>query len=142
MKTYKDGKLKLSKSEKRIGNFVIKKEEIHMKVFDINQIFTHRALRTTAVGKFLEQCYDGLADEKTSRGLSNYIAVLFSVFSTVPDLEFLETVYKASEDCMKRHPEIYGVPTGDVSDKEQEEIVEDEKSLLQFEDEVKAAVEE
>lgn len=142
MKTNKDGKLKLSKNEKRIGNFVIKKEEFHMKVFDINQIFTHRALRTTAIGKFLEQCYDGLADEKTSRGLSNYIAVLFSVFSTVPDLEFLETVYKASEGCMKRHPEVYGVPSAEVSEKGQEEIIEDEKALHEFEEEVKVIPEE
>lgn len=131
-------KIKLGAGEKRIGNFVVKDETTHMKVMDINQVFTHRADKRTPVGLFLSQCYETLGtDESTGKGLGNWLAVIFTAFSVVPDVEFLEETMKASEACMKRHPEAYGLPKQDISDEEDAEVIKEEREMAEFEEEVK-----
>lgn len=138
MRILKDNKLRLDKNERRIGNFVIRNEEHHVKVMDIGQIFSHRADKRTPVGLFLEGCFKALdSDESTGRGLSNWLAVIFTAFSVVPDVEWLNTVMEASEACMKRHPEAYGMPDQDISDKEDAEVIQEERELAQFEEEVR-----
>lgn len=132
MKVTKDNKVKLAKNEKRLGNFVIKNEEEHVKITDINGIFSHRFRKSVPVGAFLEMTYKGVKDEETSKGLRNYIAVLYAVSSTVPDKQWLEDVYNASVECMERHPEVYGYPRGEVSDGEDAKILEEEKELSGF----------
>ena len=133
----KNGKIKLEPGEKRIGNFVIKDEKEHMKLFDINQVFTHRARKDVPVGMFLEDAYKTLDDEKVKNGIGNWIAVIFTAFSVVPDMKFLEEVYAASEACMKRQPEAYGLPKQDISDEEDAKVIEEERELSDFEKEVK-----
>lgn len=140
MRTLKNNKLRLDKNEKRIGNFVVKSEENHMKVFDINSIFTHRAEKRTPVGQFLEQCYDKLGtEESTGRGLGNWLAVIFTAFSVVPDVEWLEAVMDASEACMKRHPEAYGMPKEEATPEQDERAAEEVKGMMEFEEKVKEA---
>lgn len=134
----KNGKLKLDAGEKRVGNFVVKDEATHMKVMDINQVFTHRADKRTPIGQFLSQCFEVLGtDESTGKGLGNWLAVVFTAFSAVPDVQFLEEVMKASTDCMERHPEAYGAPAEPVSDEEDQKIIEEERDLAQFVEDVK-----
>lgn len=132
----KNGKIKLEPGEKRIGNFVIKDEKEHMKLFDINQVFTHRARKDVPIGMFLEDAYKTLDDEKVKNGLGNWIAVIFTAFSVVPDMKFLEEVYAASEACMKRQPEAYGM-TPDGTDAENDEAAKEVKEMMEFEQEVK-----
>ena len=137
MRILKDNKLRLDKNERRIGNFVVRNEERHIKVMDINQVFTHRADKRTPVGLFLEECYKALeSDESTGRGLGNWLAVIFTAFSVVPDVQWLGEVMNASEACMRRHPEAYGLPEQEVSDERDEEIIQEERELSQFEEEV------
>lgn len=137
MKT-KNGKVKLEAGEKRIGNFVVKLEKDHVKVSDINQVFTHRANVTTPVGTFMQHCYEAMSsDESTGKGLSNWLAVIFTAFSVVPDIQFLEEVMKASTDCMERHPAAYGLPEQNISDEEDAKVIQEERELAQFEQEVK-----
>ena len=134
----RNGKLKLDKSEKRIGNFVIKNEESHMKVFVINSVFTHRADKRVPVGMFLSQCFDALdADESTGKGLGNWLAVIFTAFSVVPDVEWLNAVMEASEACMKRHPEAYGMKSGEPTDEDDERALHEVEGMKEFEDKVK-----
>ena len=64
------------------------------------------------------------------------------MLSVVPDMQFLSEVYKASEDCMKRHPEAYGMPKNAPTEKDDAEAMRSVEELRQFEDEVKAAVAE
>ena len=137
MRILKNNKLRLDKNERRIGNFVIKNEENHVKVMDVGQIFTHRADKRTPVGQFLEQCYDGLiSNESTGKGLGNWLAVIFTAFSVVPDVEWLEAVMSASEACMKRHPEAYGYPA-DATEQEDARALEEVKGMTEFEEKVK-----
>ena len=138
MKVNADNTLKLAKNERRLGNFVVKNEEAHVKVMDIGSIFTHRASKTTPIGQYLEICYDALSKgESNGLGLKNWMTVIFTAFSTIPDQEFLENVFKECEACMKRHPEVYGVPKEPVSDEEDARIIEEEKGLKEFEEEVR-----
>lgn len=138
MRILKDNKLRLDKNERRIGNFVIRNEENHVKVMDINQVFTHRADKRVPVGMFLAQCYEALEkDESTGRGLGNWLAVIFTAFSVVPDVQWLEEVMKASTDCMTRHPEAYGATPGEGSDAENEQAAQEVREMTEFEDEIK-----
>lgn len=138
MKIRRDNTIKLDANEKRVGNFVVRLEKEHVKVSDINNVFSHRANVTTPVGQFIAGCYAALeTDESTGKGLANWLAVIFTAFSVVPDIQFLEEVMKASTDCMERHPEAYGLPKQDVSDEKDAEIIQEERELTEFEDEVR-----
>lgn len=142
MRISQDGKIKLASNEKRLGNFIIKNEEHHVKVFDISQVFTYRVRKTTAVGKFLEMYYVNLADGNDfATGLKNYITVLYAVHSTVPDLEFLNRIYEVSEACMKRHPEVYGIPAGEPTEEDDANALDEVKGMTEFEEEVRKASE-
>lgn len=133
----KNGKVKLDACERRIGNFIIRDENEHVKVSDLNQLFTHRASKRTPVGMFLKQCFDGLvSDESTGKGLGNWLAVIFTAFSVVPDVEWLTAVYEASEGCMKRHPEAYGYPA-DAIEQEDAAAAQEVKEMMEFEEQVK-----
>ena len=133
----KNGKAKLDACERRIGNFIIRDENEHVKVSDLNQLFTHRASKRTPVGMFLKQCFDGLvSNESTGKGLGNWLAVIFTAFSVVPDVEWLEAVMAASEACMKRHPEAYGYPA-DATEQEDAAAAQEVKEMMEFEEQVK-----
>ena len=133
-----NGKLKLAANERRLGNFVIKLEENHVKLSDINSLFTHRVARGIPVGQFLEMAYKDIRkDEAKAKGVGNWIAVMFTVFSVIPDVEFLEAVFEASRACMERHPEAYGAPVGDVSDEEDAKIIQEVKEMKEFEEDFK-----
>ena len=95
--------------EIRIGNYFIKEEKEHMKVMDLNSIFSFRINKNIPVGIFLSQAVEEIrkGDESHKKGIANWVAVLWTTMATVPDLEFLEAVYLCAEDCMKRHPEAY-----------------------------------
>lgn len=137
MKINADNTLKLARNERRVGNFVIKDEENHIKVMDIGSLFTHRVSKGTPIGTYLKLAYDDLAKGGKGIGLGNWIAVIFSAFSTVPDLEFLTNIYDASKACIERHPEVYGYPKERVSDEEDARIIEEERELKEFEEKVK-----
>lgn len=141
MRVTKQNRVKLERGEKRIGNFILKREGSHMKVSDINEVFTHRVRRDVPIGMFLEDAYNELSEENTMRGIGNYFAFLWAVSSVVPDVQFLQDAFKVSEECMKRHPEAYGMPSVEVSDGEDQEIIREEKELKEFEEELKEAVE-
>lgn len=132
----KNGKIRLDEHEKRIGNFVVRLDADYVKIRDIGGVFIFSASTKCAIGMFLKGAWEDFKDEQTSKGIGNYIAVLWSVFSAVPDVDFLTDAYKAAEDCIRRHPEAYGYTTKDISDKEDAEIIEGMKEMMEFEKEV------
>ena len=134
----KNGKVKLEAGEIRLGNFFIKEEKEHLKVTDLNAVFSFRINKGIPVGLFLAQAVDAIrkGEKDHERGIGSWIAVLWSVLCTVPDKEFLETAYLATEDCMKRHPEAYGMK-GDASEEEQEKAEGEVREMMDFEEEVK-----
>lgn len=135
MKLNKKGEPKLEKGEVRIGNFFIKDEPEHIKLTDLNFTFVVRIRKDIPAGMFFKQYVDESArgSENHQKGVGNIMAVLWSVLATVPDVEFLETVYYACEDCMKRHPEAYGMPKDDATEEQQREAEEEYKEMMDFE---------
>ena len=139
MKT-KNGKVMLEKGEVRTGNYFIKEESEHVKIADLNSVFTFRIKKEIPIGQFVLQ---GVAaskeDESSGRGLENWMAVLSSVLCTVPDLQFLEELFAAAESCIKRHPDAYGYPPEEeaLDEAAQREAEEEARELMEFEKDLK-----
>ena len=135
MKVNKKGEPKLEKGEVRIGNFFVKEEPEHIKIQDLNTVFTHRIRKETAigiwVGNMLKQGEGGLASLRT------YIGTLWSVFSPAPDNEFIEALLKDTSECIHRHPEWYGGKKEEVSDEEDQKIIEEQREMAEFVEQVK-----
>ena len=133
----RNGKLKLDPNEKRIGNFVIKSDGDYMKVCDINKVYIYSASASVPAGMFLKQAYDNLSDEGTGKGLGNYIAVLWTFLSTIPDIDFMTGVYKLCEECMNRHPEAYGYLDKNMTEDGDADVIQEMREMQQFEEDVK-----
>lgn len=132
----RNGKVKLDSNEKRVGNFIIKSDSECVKIFDLNKRFIYSASKETPIGMFLSQSYDDFKDEQTSKGIGNYIAVIWAFFAAVPDVQFLEEVYKSAVGCIERHPEAYGV-IADDSDEAHQAALDDVKDMKELEEEMK-----
>lgn len=130
MKAGKDGKLKLAKNERQYGNFVIKDEEGHVKISDINGNLTHRISKSLLMGGMLEM---GLK-EKHTNWLHSYASLVWLFSNTATDEQFFLDINKVCEDCTKRHPDIYGIKEGITS--------EEDAAILQEAKETYEAIEE
>lgn len=131
MKVSKNGKIRLDANEKRIGNFVLRRDDGYMKLCDVSRLFIYSVSVETPAGMYLAMSYDSFKDEETSRGIVNYIAVLWSLFATVPDVQFLGEVYGSCVSCMERHTDCYGIPSAPVSDEADAAILEEQKGLCE-----------
>ena len=134
MKT-KNGKVKLEKGEIRVDNFFFKREAEHIKVQDINTTVSFRISRRVAVGMWLDAMIDQGKEGEPSLGL--YAAMTFAMLLTVPDDEYVNDVFGANDRAVKRHPDFYGVRTGEVSDEDDAQIVEEEREKAEFVEEMK-----
>lgn len=130
MKVGKDGKLKLTKGERQIGNFIFKKEDNHIKITDINSNLSHRVAKAMNIGIMLEMGLKNKHDE----WLHNYAAMLWNFSTIVTDEQFFLDIDKACTDCAYRHKEFYGIKE-DIS-------IEEDKEILKESEEVYNAVEE
>ena len=132
MKIGKDGKLKLSKDERQIGNFIYKNEPEHIKICDINSQMTHRVGKHLNIGRFLEM---GLK-EKDDNSLTNYATLLWLFSNILPDVEFVKDINKACTDCVNRHKEFYGIKE-DIAPEEDKEILQETKDTYDAIEELK-----
>ena len=130
MKAGKDGKLKLSKGERQIGNFVWKNEAEHIKITDINSNLSHRVSKTLNVGRMLEMALK----EKHDNYLGNYASMVWLFSNIVTDEQFFLDIDKACVDCVNRHKEFYGI--------KDELTAEQDKEILQEAKETYDAIEE
>ena len=132
MKTTKDGKLKLSKDERQIGNFVWKNEENHIKICDINSQMTHRVAKHLNIGRMLEISLK----EKRDQYLANYAAMTWLFSNIVTDEQFFLDIDKACVDCVNRHKEFYGIKD-DITTEQDAEILQEAKETIEAIEELK-----
>lgn len=132
MKTTKDGKLKLSKDERQIGNFVYKNEPEHIKICDINSQMTHRVAKHLNIGRMLEMALK----EKQDNYLANYAAMTWLYSNIVTDEQFFLDIDKACVACVNRHKEFYGIKE-DITPEQDKEILEESKEIYDAIEELK-----
>ena len=132
MKTTKDGKLKLSKDERQVGNFVYKNEPEYIKICDINSQMTHRVAKHLNIGRMLEMALK----EKQDNYLANYAAMTWLYSSIVTDEQFFLDIDKACVDCVNRHKEFYGIKE-DITPEQDKEILEESKEVYDAIEELK-----
>lgn len=126
MKVGKDGKLKLAKDERQIGNFVFKNEDEYIKICDINSQMTHRMSKDVLFGKQLEIAYKDKADNY----LHNYAALLFLFSNVVTDEQFFVDINKVCVDCINRHKDFYGIED-DLTAEQDSEILEEARQVYE-----------
>jgi hypothetical protein len=132
MKTTKDGKLKLSKGERQIGNFIYKNEDEHIKICDINSQMTHRVAKHLNIGRMLEMALK----EKKDQYLANYAAMTWLYSNIVTDEQFFLDIDKACVDCVNRHKEFYGIKE-DITKENDDEILQEAKETIEAIEELK-----
>lgn len=132
MKTTKDGKLKLSKDERRIGNFIYKNEPEYIKICDINSQMTHRVAKHLNIGRMLEMALK----EKQDNYLANYAAMTWLYSNIVTDEQFFLDIDKACVACVNRHKEFYGIKE-DITPEQDKEILEESKEVYEAIEELK-----
>ena len=132
MKVGKDGKLKLSKDERQIGNFVYKNEPEHIKICDINSQMTHRVAKHLNIGRMLEMALK----EKRNEWLHNYAAMTWLYSNIVTDEQFFLDIDNACVACVNRHKEFYGIKE-DITPEQDKEILEESKEVYEAIEELK-----
>jgi hypothetical protein len=132
MRVSKDGKLKLSKDERQYGNFVFKNEEDYIKISDINSNLTHRVSKMLNIGQMMTIALK----ENHTQWLENYAALVWFFSNIVTDEQFFLDINKACEDCVNRHPELYGIKK-DISAEEDAEILQESKDVYEAIEELK-----
>lgn len=132
MKAGKDGKLKLSKGERQIGNFVWKNEAEHIKITDINSNLSHRVSKTLNIGRMLEMALK----ERHDNYLGNYASMVWLFSNIVTDEQFFLDIDKACVDCVNRHKEFYGIKE-DITPEQDKEILQEVKETYDAIEELK-----
>lgn len=123
---------KISKTDKRVGNFYFHVEDNYIKWGDVNGMMSHRCSLRSSRGLYLQW----LLSENKEDMLKAYAVVMFNVFGCMPDAEFLEVVNKAATECVDRHPELYGIKP-DISKEEDDAILKDTKEVEEAINEIK-----
>ena len=134
----KTGKVRLEQNEIRVGGFFIKRDDLQMKLTDLNGVFHHAVSRRMPIGIWLEniwaRAYHG--EEAAIKTLQTYIASMWSLFSVAPDDEFIGDVIQTAKNALERHPDWYGVKV-DATEEEDAEAVKEVEEMKEFEQEMK-----
>jgi hypothetical protein len=120
MKTTKEGRLKLAKGERQIGNFIFKNEPEYIKISDINSAMTHRVSKHLNIGRLLEMALK----ERSDNYLANYASMTWLYSNIVTDEQFFMDINKACVDCVERHKEFYGIKD-DIAPETDKEILDE-----------------
>lgn len=120
MKTTKEGRLKLAKGERQIGNFIFKNEPEYIKISDINSAMTHRVSKHLNIGRMLEMALK----ERSDNYLANYASMTWLYSNIVTDEQFFLDIDKACVDCVERHKEFYGIKD-DIAPETDKEILDE-----------------
>lgn len=131
MRVSKEGKVVITRADYRVGNFVWSNYAEYVAFSDINRTIQTKVSKRTLVGQMLENAIKG----RNETFLHNYSGVLYYLNGIAPDREFIEEAFRAAQACLERHPELYG--KADVTDEEDAKIVQEERELKEFEEEVR-----
>ena len=126
MRISKDGRLTLTKNDRRVGNFVYSNHADRVAFSDINLTVRTSVSKRTLAGRMLAEAVEGGMDTF----LHNYAGFLYYVNGIAPDREFLEDVMRAAGACLERHPELYG--GAGATDAEDAEVTRGERELVEF----------
>lgn len=111
--------------------------------------FYFRISTATAAGRFLAMAVEAArsGDEGAGRFLGAYASVMMEAHSVVPchdraqdgspEFDFLSEVHRVSQEAVRRHPALYGVPEKPVTDEEDAKVLEEERRLREAEDSLK-----
>lgn len=134
MKVSRKNTVKLERGERRIGNFFFKEENEHIKIQDLNSVFSLRIAKRMPVGIWLDNMLKRGFDAEES--LHIWAGALWSLLSPAPDQRFVEDMISISRGALDRHPDWYG-EKADATDEEQDDALRGEKELEQFEEDMK-----
>lgn len=140
MKVRKNGTVKLESGEVRIGNFFVKDEGTHIRLQDLNSVFSHRVDKRMPVGIWLANMLEQKSEPGHIESIRTYIAATWSLFSVVPDNDFITEVIRVADECMNRHPDWYGIKA-DATPEEDAEAIREVREMKQFEEDVKKVAE-
>ena len=132
MRVNKDGKLKLSKDERQIGNFVFKNEAEFVKISDIGSQMTHRVAKHLNIGRMLEMALK----ERHDNWLHNYATMTWMYSNIVTDEQFFVDINNACVNCVNRHKDFYGI-TEDITPEADAEILQEAKETYEAIEEMK-----
>lgn len=137
MKINEKGEVKLSKAEYKVGNFIIKDEENHFKVFTANApiklpMWSIRYRKDMAISRFIQYCIQNRNDENYIKHLHNWLAVIYNVTAIVPENEFLVDVNTAATKSFNNNPALYGISSEQLSDEDDKAILDEEREKLQL----------
>nr|DAN57915.1 MAG TPA: hypothetical protein [Caudoviricetes sp.] len=132
MKINKEGEIKLSKGEYKVGNFIIKDEENHFKIFTANApirlpVWSIRYRKDMAIARFIQYCIENLNNENYVKHLHNWLAVMYNVTAIVPEGVFLTEANEAAIKSLKNNPTLYGINGKQLSNEEDNTVLEEEK---------------
>lgn len=133
MKVGKDGKLKLSKGERQIGNFVFKNEQEHIKIMDISSSMSVRLSKTALnSGRLL----DLQMKEKQNGFLHNYASLIYNITGLLVDEQFMVEANDLCIACVNRHKDFYGIED-DLPLSKDKEILDEAKEVYDAIEELK-----
>lgn len=124
MKTSKEGKIKLTKNDLQVGNFVFSVHSESIKLQDISSTVVVKLSRRATVARVIAQAIE----EGNEPFLRNYAAMSYYVNGIVPDVEFWQDMNKALTACISRHPELYGQKK-DLDDAADAAVIQEEREF-------------
>ena len=136
MKVMKNGGLRLSQIDYRVANFVFSNFADAIGFSDISRNVQTRVSKRTFIGMMLEQAIK----EKRDTFLHNYGTMLYYLVGLAPDDQFVKEAYSAAEACIRRNPDLYGAKETD--EEKQQKIVQEEKELHEFTEQIVNAAKE
>lgn len=134
MKVMKDGQIKLSSIDYRVGNFIYSNFTDAVGFCDINRTIQTRISKRLVVGLMLEKAIK----DKDDRFLHNYAGFLYYLNGVTPDHDLLKECIESANRCIERHKDLYGKQV--VSDTEENEIIDQMKGTQEFIDQVNEKV--
>lgn len=154
MKITKKGNVKLEKGDFRVDNYVFHEEKGFIKVCDINSLVSWR-INNLLVGSgvFLKQILElARGNDENAIAFLRMYAVAGNLFlSVVPDIQkgadggedkfFLLEIIDLCNQCVKRHPEVYGMESN-PSDEKNESDLQNVKDMENLKGELIAKAEE
>lgn len=126
MKTTKEGGIKLTRNDHRVGNFVFSDHSESIKVQDVSSTVVVKISKRTSVARMVSAAIG----EGNDAFLRNYATMLYYVNGTVPDVELWREMNASLEACIRRHPELYGMKK-EVDDTADADIIHQEKEFYE-----------
>ena len=135
MRVTRKARVKIERNEIRLGNFFLKDENDHYRLQDINTVFSHRIWKRIPAGLWIYNMLH-LPDRQGYKSLQTYIAAMWSLFSVVPDDQFMQDVLRIAKEALERHPDWYGVKK-DATEEDDEKAVEEVKAVKEMEEAIR-----